>query len=101
MSSMTTMTNTTTPTKQSQTTTATMKFKSPRASLQLTHRLGGYIRRMHLRAPTGNTKNNTNTKPNQLSLSATPLLPHRLEGYQRGPRLGPPLNGKMISLNTR
>jgi hypothetical protein len=67
----TTMT-TTTPAEQSQGTTATMKFKSPRASLQLTHELRGYIRRMRSRAPTENTDNSTNDKPTQLSLSATP-----------------------------
>jgi hypothetical protein len=68
---VTTTTTTTTPAKHSQTTTAMMKIKSPRASLQLTHMLGGYIRRMRSRAPTENTENSTNAKPTQLSLSAT------------------------------
>jgi hypothetical protein len=36
--------------------------KSSRASLQLSHELGGYIRRMRSRAPTENLKNTTNTK---------------------------------------
>jgi hypothetical protein len=67
-----TATTTTAPAEQSQDTTAIMKLKSPRASLQLTHRLGGYIRQMCSRAPTENTKNITNTKPTQLSLSVTP-----------------------------
>jgi hypothetical protein len=62
----------TTPTKHSQATTAIIKHKSPRASLQLTHRLGGYIRRMCVRAPTENMENDTNAKSTQLSLSATP-----------------------------
>jgi hypothetical protein len=43
-----------------------------RASLQLTHELGGYIQRMHSRAPTENTKNTINTGIVQLSLSTTP-----------------------------
>jgi hypothetical protein len=47
---------------------ATMKLKIPRASLHLTHGLGGYIRRMRSRAPTGNTENNTNSlMPNPLN----------------------------------
>jgi hypothetical protein len=58
-----------------------VKIKSPRASLQLTHGLGGYIRRMRSRAPTENTENSTNTKPTQLSLRATLSLPLRLNGY--------------------
>jgi hypothetical protein len=41
-------------------------------SLQLTHKLGGYIRRMRSRAPTENVKNIINTKIIRLSLSATP-----------------------------
>jgi hypothetical protein len=53
---------TTTQMEQSRTTTATMKFKSPRVSLQLTHGLGGYIRRMRSRAPTKRIKNRMNTK---------------------------------------
>jgi hypothetical protein len=69
---VTTTTTTTTPAKYSQATTATIKHKSPRASLQLTHRLRGYIRRMRSRAPTKNTKNNTNAKSTQVSLSVTP-----------------------------
>jgi hypothetical protein len=55
--------------------------KSSRASLQLTHELGGYIRRMRSRAPTENLKNTSNTKTHLLSLSATPQLSLRLEGY--------------------
>jgi hypothetical protein len=56
----------------SQDTTATIKLKSLRASLQLTRGLGGYIRRMRSHAPTENTENNANAKPTQLSLSTTP-----------------------------
>jgi hypothetical protein len=67
----TTMT-TTTPTKRPQATMATITYKSSRSSLQLTHKLRGYIRRMHSRAPTENTKNTINTKIVQRSLSATP-----------------------------
>jgi hypothetical protein len=51
------------------------------ASLQFTHELGGYIRRMRSRAPTEDLKNTSNTKIHQLSLSSTPRLPLRLEGY--------------------
>jgi hypothetical protein len=69
---VTTTMTTTTPAKHSQATTATIKHKSPWVSLQLTHGLGGYIRRMRSRAPTENTENNTNAKSTQLSLSATP-----------------------------
>jgi hypothetical protein len=52
---------------------ATITNKTSRVSLQLTHELGGYIRRMHSRAPTENLNNNTNTntKIHRLSLSAT------------------------------
>jgi hypothetical protein len=59
-------------TKRPQATTATITNKSPRASLQLTHELRGYIRRMRSRAPTENLKNATKTKISRLSLSVTP-----------------------------
>jgi hypothetical protein len=62
----------TTPTKHRRAATATITNKSSRASLQLTHELGGYIRRMRSCAPTENVKNTINTKIIQLSLSATP-----------------------------
>jgi hypothetical protein len=62
----------TAPTKHPQATMATITNKSSRASLQLTHELGGYIRRMRSRALTENVKNTTNTKTIRLSLSATP-----------------------------
>jgi hypothetical protein len=62
----------TTPTKRPQATTATIMNKSSRASLQLTHELGGYIRRMRSCAPTESMKNTSNTKIIQLSLSVTP-----------------------------
>jgi hypothetical protein len=58
--------------KHPQATTATITHKSSRASLQLTHELGGYIRRMRSRTPTENMKNTINTKIIQLSLSTTP-----------------------------
>jgi hypothetical protein len=74
-------TTTTTPTERFGTATTTIKFKSPRASLQLTHKLGGYIQRMRLRAPTGRILNKINTKPSCLSLSATLRLPLKLGGY--------------------
>jgi hypothetical protein len=51
---------------------ATITNKSSRASLRLTHELGGYIRQMCLRAPTENLKNTFNPKIHQLSLSVTP-----------------------------
>jgi hypothetical protein len=63
---------TTTPTKLPQATTATITHKSSRASLQLTHKLRGYIRQMRSRAPTENMKNTFNTKIVQLSQSTTP-----------------------------
>jgi hypothetical protein len=53
----------TTPTKRPQATTAAITNKSSRASLQLTHELRGYIRRMRLRAPTEDVKNTTNEGP--------------------------------------
>jgi hypothetical protein len=56
----------------SKTTTATITNKISRASLQLTHELGGYIWRMRSRAPTENLKNTSNSKIRQLSPSATP-----------------------------
>jgi hypothetical protein len=58
--------------KHPQAITATITHKSSRASLQLTHELGGYIRRMCSCAPIENTKNTINTKIVQLSLSVTP-----------------------------
>jgi hypothetical protein len=73
---ITTLTSTTTdmtaPAKHPQAATTTITNKSSRASLQLTHELGGYIRRMRSRTPTEKMKNATNTKINRLSLSATP-----------------------------
>jgi hypothetical protein len=51
---------------------ATITHKSSRVSLQLTHELRGYIRRMRSRAPTENMKNTINTKIVQLSLSVIP-----------------------------
>jgi hypothetical protein len=62
----------TTPTKRPQATMATITNKSSRASLQLTHELGGYIRWMRSHAPTENVKNTINTEIVQLSLSVTP-----------------------------
>jgi hypothetical protein len=79
-------------------TTATITNKSSRVSLQLTHELGGYIRRMRSRAPTENYKNVSNSKTHRLSLSVTLQLPLRLGGYRRGPGLGAPFDGKIISL---
>jgi hypothetical protein len=67
-----TTTTMTTPTKHTQATTATITHKSSRASLQRTHELRGYIRRMRSCAPTENVKNTINTKIVQLSLSVTP-----------------------------
>jgi hypothetical protein len=52
----------TAPTKHPQVAMATITNKSSRASLQLTHKLGGYIRWMRSRAPAGNEKNTTNTE---------------------------------------
>jgi hypothetical protein len=78
---MITTTAITAPTRHPQASTATITNKSSRASLQLTHELGSYIRRMRLRAPTENMKNISNTKIIQLSLSTTPRLPLRLGGY--------------------
>jgi hypothetical protein len=60
------------PDETSKTATVTNTNKSLRASLQLTHELGGYIRRMRLRAPTEDLKNTSNAKIHQLILSATP-----------------------------
>jgi hypothetical protein len=67
-----TTTTTTTPMKCPQATMATVTHKSSRASLQLTHELGAYIRWMRSRASTENSKNTINTRIVQLSLSATP-----------------------------
>jgi hypothetical protein len=69
------------PDETSKAATATNTNKSSRASLQLNHKLGGYIRRMRSCAPTEDLKNASNTKIHQLSLSATPRLPLRLGGY--------------------
>jgi hypothetical protein len=67
-----TTTTTSTPMKHPQAITATITHKSSRVSLQLTHELGGYIRRMCSCAPIENMKNTINTKIVQLSLSVTP-----------------------------
>jgi hypothetical protein len=67
-----TTTTTTTPTKHPQATMAIITHKSLRASLQLTHELGGYIRPMRSRAPTENPKNTINTRIVQLNLCVTP-----------------------------
>jgi hypothetical protein len=68
-------------TKHSLAATAKIANKSSRASLQLSHELGGYIRRMRSRTPTKNEKSITNTKILRPSLSATPQLSLRLGGY--------------------
>jgi hypothetical protein len=81
MMTVTTTTTTTTPSKRPWATTATIIHKNPQASLQLTQEFKGYIRRMRSRTPTENTKNIINAGSVQLSLSATPLLPLRLDGY--------------------
>jgi hypothetical protein len=53
-------------------TMARITNKSSRASLKLTHELGGYIRRMRSHAPTENMENTANTKIIRLSLNTTP-----------------------------
>jgi hypothetical protein len=60
------------PDETPKTATVTNTNKISRASLRLTHELGGHIRRMRSRAPTEDLKNTSNTKIHQLSLSATP-----------------------------
>jgi hypothetical protein len=67
-----TTTTMTAPTIRPQATMTTITHKSLRASLQLTHEIGGYIRRMRSRAPIENTKDTINTRIIQLSLSAIP-----------------------------
>jgi hypothetical protein len=67
-----TTTTTTTLTRCPRATIGTTTHKSPRASLQLTHGLRGYIRQMRSCARTENTKNIINTRIVHLSLSATP-----------------------------
>jgi hypothetical protein len=89
------------PSETSKTATVTNTNKSSRASLQLTHELGGYIRRMRSGSPTEDLKNTSNTKIHQLSLSATPRLPLRLGGYWRGPRFGAPFDGKIFQLEDK
>jgi hypothetical protein len=60
------------PDETSKSTMATNTNKSSRASLQLTHELRGYIRRMRSCAPTENLKNTSNPEIHQQSLSITP-----------------------------
>jgi hypothetical protein len=60
---------------------STLKSLTPRASLRLPCGLGGYIRRMRSRAPTGKTENITNAKPSRLILGTSLQLPPRLRGY--------------------
>jgi hypothetical protein len=70
-----TTTTTTTPTRRPRATMATITHKSSRASLQLTHELGGYIRWMRSRAPTENTKNIINTWIVQIEPERDSLTP--------------------------
>jgi hypothetical protein len=46
-----------------------MEFKSPRASLQLTQWLGGYIQWVRSRAPTGKIRNRIKTKLSRVIMS--------------------------------
>jgi hypothetical protein len=71
--------------KQPEATMTTITNKSLRVSLQLTHELGGYIRRMRSRAPTANEKNITNTNIVRLSLSATPQTHSGSRATDEGP----------------
>jgi hypothetical protein len=60
---------------------ATIKHKSPRASLKLTHGIEGYIWWMSSRAPIENNEEQHQHQATQLSLCASLQLTHRLEGY--------------------
>jgi hypothetical protein len=75
--------------KTAKATTATITNKSSRASLQLTHELEGYIRRMRSRAPT--VKNASDTRTHQLSLSATPQTSAHAQGLLTRAQIRGPL----------
>jgi hypothetical protein len=75
-----TTTATTTPTKRPQAIMTTITHKSPRVSLQLTHELRGYIRRMRSRAPTENSKNTINTHNRPVEPECDSLTPSLARG---------------------
>jgi hypothetical protein len=77
---------------------ATITNKSLRVNLQLTHELGGYIRRMRSCAPPENLKNASDTKTHQLSLSATPQTPAQARGLLTRVRIRGPFDDKIIPL---
>jgi hypothetical protein len=88
----------TAPTKHPQATTATITHKSSRASLQLTHELGGYIRRMRSRAPTENSKNTINTQNRPAKPEHNSLTPSQARGLLTRARIRAPFDGEKIFL---
>jgi hypothetical protein len=87
-------------TKCSKATTATITNKSSRVSLQLTHEIGGYIRRMRSCAPTENMKNTINTKVIWLSLSDF-LTPSQARGLLTWARIRAPLPARLSPLKSK
>jgi hypothetical protein len=77
---------------------ATITHKSSRASLQLTHELGGYIRWMRSRAPTENTKNIINTRIIQIESERDSLTPPQAWGLLTRARIRAPFDGEKISI---
>jgi hypothetical protein len=85
-------------TKRPQATTATITNKSSRASLQLTHELGGYIRRMRSRAPTENMKNIIKHQDRPTEPEHDSLTPSQARGLLTRARIRAPFDGEMIFL---
>jgi hypothetical protein len=78
--------------------TMPLRIKTPQASLQLTRGLGGYIRRMHSRAPTEKIK----SKRSSQHLSSEPvcesLTPSQARGLLTRVQIRAPFEGEIITL---
>jgi hypothetical protein len=76
-------TPTTTSTEQFEATTTLLKLKTPRASLQLTRGLRGYIQRMRSRAPTWKTKSKDRRKAFSIEPAHESLTPSQAPGKRQ------------------
>jgi hypothetical protein len=95
-----TATAVTAPTKHPQASTATITNKSSRASLQLTHELEGYIRRMRSRTPTENVKSTNNTKIHPTEPERDSSTPSQAWGLLTRARIRAPLTAILLPLKT-
>jgi hypothetical protein len=83
--------------KYPQATTATITNKSLRASLQLTHKLRGYIRQMRSRAPTEKCEHHQH-RDHSAEPERDSLTPSQAWGLLMRARLGPPLTARLSPL---